>query len=354
MPVTTPHIKIAAVEARGAKVVLHGDSYSDALRAGAARCRSASRRDVRASLRRPGRDRRAGHDRHGDPAPVRRRRSTRSSSPIGGGGLIGGHRRLREARAARDQDHRRASRSTRTRWRARSRPAGASSSPHVGPVRRRRGGEAGRQGDVPPRARSYVDEMILRRHRRDLRRDQGRVRGHALDPRAGRRARDRRREGVGRAAPASQDRTLVAIACGANMNFDRLRFVAERAELGEAREAILAVTIPERPGSFREFCALLGKRNVTEFNYRYRGPADRRTCSSASRCANRARDRRAARAICSATGIEALDLVRQRDGEAARPPPGRRPRAARRRERDPLPLRVSRAARRADAASSTA
>ena len=66
-----------------------------------------------------------------------------------------------------------------------------------------------------------------------------------------------------------RDRTFVAIACGANMNFDRLRFVAEQAELGEEREAILAVTIPERPGSFRQFCALLGKRNVTEFNYRY-------------------------------------------------------------------------------------
>ena len=66
-----------------------------------------------------------------------------------------------------------------------------------------------------------------------------------------------------------RDRTFVAIACGANMNFDRLRFVAERAELGERREAIFAVTIPERPGSFREFCALLGNRNVTEFNYRY-------------------------------------------------------------------------------------
>jgi threonine dehydratase len=66
-----------------------------------------------------------------------------------------------------------------------------------------------------------------------------------------------------------RERTFVAIACGANMNFDRLRFVAERAELGEAREAIFAVTIPERPGSFREFCALLGRRNVTEFNYRY-------------------------------------------------------------------------------------
>src|SRR6185436_12077876 len=69
-----------------------------------------------------------------------------------------------------------------------------------------------------------------------------------------------------------RDRTFVAIACGANMNFDRLRFVAERAELGEEREAILAVTIPERPGSFREFCGLLGKRSVTEFNYRYADP----------------------------------------------------------------------------------
>jgi len=66
-----------------------------------------------------------------------------------------------------------------------------------------------------------------------------------------------------------RERTLVAIAGGANMNFDRLRLVAERAELGEAREAIFAVSIPERPGSFREFCALLGRRNVTEFNYRF-------------------------------------------------------------------------------------
>jgi threonine dehydratase len=67
-------------------------------------------------------------------------------------------------------------------------------------------------------------------------------------------------------------RTYVAIACGANMNFDRLRFVAERAEVGEQREALLAVTIPERPGSFREFIGLIGKRSVTEFNYRYADP----------------------------------------------------------------------------------
>ena len=64
---------------------------------------------------------------------------------------------------------------------------------------------------------------------------------------------------------------LAAILSGANMNFDRLRFVAERAELGEAREAIFGVTIPERPGAFREFCAAIGRRVVTEFNYRLSG-----------------------------------------------------------------------------------
>jgi threonine dehydratase len=62
--------------------------------------------------------------------------------------------------------------------------------------------------------------------------------------------------------------TLAAIACGANMNFDRLRFVAERTEVGEAKEALFAVSIPEERGSFKRFCELVGKRNVTEFNYR--------------------------------------------------------------------------------------
>jgi threonine dehydratase len=61
---------------------------------------------------------------------------------------------------------------------------------------------------------------------------------------------------------------FVALLSGANMNFDRLRFVAERAELGESREALFAVTIPERPGSFRQFCAVLSPRVITEFNYR--------------------------------------------------------------------------------------
>lgn len=69
------------------------------------------------------------------------------------------------------------------------------------------------------------------------------------------------------------DRRLVAINCGANMNFDRLRHVAERAEIGAQREALLAVEIPERPGSFLELCRGLGRRSVTEFNYRYEKPA---------------------------------------------------------------------------------
>ena len=72
-------------------------------------------------------------------------------------------------------------------------------------------------------------------------------------------------------ADRGPDQRLVAILSGANMNFDRLRFVAERAELGEAREAVFAVTIPERPGAFREFCAAIGPRVITEFNYRLSG-----------------------------------------------------------------------------------
>jgi len=64
-------------------------------------------------------------------------------------------------------------------------------------------------------------------------------------------------------------KTLVAINSGANMNFDRLRHVSERAEIGEQREALFAVTIPERPGSFKTFCQTIGKRGITEFNYRY-------------------------------------------------------------------------------------
>jgi threonine dehydratase len=64
-------------------------------------------------------------------------------------------------------------------------------------------------------------------------------------------------------------RNIVGILCGANVNFNRLRYIAERADLGEQKEAILAVTIPEKPGSFLDFCGVIGERSITEFNYRY-------------------------------------------------------------------------------------
>jgi threonine dehydratase len=69
-----------------------------------------------------------------------------------------------------------------------------------------------------------------------------------------------------------RDRNLVAVVCGANVNFDRLRHIAERAAVGEEREMLLAVEIPEKPGSFRRFCEAIGRRSVTEFNYRYSDP----------------------------------------------------------------------------------
>ena len=126
------------------------------------------------------------------------------------------------------------------------------------------------------------------------------------------------------------------------MNFDRLRFVAEEAELGEAREAVVAVTIPERPGSFRTFCALIGARNITEFNYRYADPASAHVFVGVQ-----VRDRAETDALVGSLrrhGLEALDFT---DNELAKlhvrhlvgghaPADGRR---------DPLSLRVPRAPR---------
>lgn len=71
------------------------------------------------------------------------------------------------------------------------------------------------------------------------------------------------------AATGCHDETLISVVSGANINFDRLRYISERTEVGEKREAILAVTLPERPGAYKKFCKDLGKRSITEFNYRY-------------------------------------------------------------------------------------
>ncbi len=264
MPVTTPHIKIAAVEGRGAKVILHGDSYSDAY----AHAITLQRRS-RAAFVHPYDDPDviAGQGTIG--MEILRQRQGPIDAifvAIGGGGLISGIaayvKRVRPdikviGVQPRDSDAM-----------ARSIPLGRRVKlAHVGLFA---DGVAVKQvGKETFRlVKEYVDEIVLVdtdaicAALKDVFEDTRSI----LEPAgalsvAGTKAWVERHRTKGR--------TYVAIAGGANMNFDRLRFVAERAELGEQREAVLAVTIPERPGSFREFCALLGKRSVTEFNYRY-------------------------------------------------------------------------------------
>ena len=264
MPITTPSIKIQAVEARGAKVVLHGDTFSDAY-AHALKLRKSQR----ATFVHP----------YDDPDVIAGQGTIaveilrQWQAPIdaifvaiGGGGLISGIasyvKRVRpEIKVIGVQP-------TDSDAMARSIAAGRRIKlAHVGlfadgvAIR-----EVGRE--TFRICRELVDDIVLVdtdaicAALKDVFEDTRSI----LEP-------------AGALSVAGlklwcerhrfRDRTLVAIACGANMNFDRLRFVAEQAELGEEREAILAVTIPERPGSFRQFCALLGKRNVTEFNYRY-------------------------------------------------------------------------------------
>jgi len=108
-------------------------------------------------------------------------------------------------------------------------------------------------------------------------------------------------------------KTFIGIASGANMNFDRLRFVAERAEIGEKREAVLAVTIPEKPGAFKAFCRLLGNRNITEFNYRYANPKEAHIFVGIA-IQNREEATRLVESL-QAHGLPALDLT---DNEVAK------------------------------------
>ena len=214
------------------------------------------------------------------------------------------------------------------------------------PVRRRRGGEAGRARDLPPVPRAGRRDGAGR-HRRDLRGDQGRLRGHARRC-SSRRARSRI---AGAKAWVEQhgakNKTLVAIASGANMNFDRLRFVAERAELGEQREAVLAVTIPERPGSFRTLLRAARRAQRHRVQLPLSPTRARRTSSSASQVQGReetariVRNLRAPRARARSTS----PTTSSPSCTCATWSAGARRFATR---RDALPLRVSRAARRAD------
>ncbi|TMH64113.1 MAG: threonine ammonia-lyase, biosynthetic [Betaproteobacteria bacterium] len=264
MPVTTPSIKIHAVEARGAKVVLHGDSYSEAYARAIALARSTNAVFVHPY---DDPDVIAGQGTVGmeilrqQPGPI-----DAIFVAVGGGGLISGIasyvKRVRpEVRiiGVEPVDSAAMAQSLEAGRRVKLDNVGLFAD---GVAVKQVGKETFRI------CRELVDEMVcvdtdaICAAIKDAFEDTRSI----LEPAgalsiAGVKAYCERHR--------TRDKTYIAIACGANMNFDRLRFVAERAELGEEREAILAVTIPERPGSFREFCGLLGKRSITEFNYRY-------------------------------------------------------------------------------------
>ena len=270
VPVTTPHIKIAAVEARGAKVVLHGDSYSDAY----AHALALQKRSHAVFV----------HP-YDDPDVIAGQGTIgmeilrQCQGPIdaifvaiGGGGLASGIaayvKRVRpevKVIGVQPEDSDAMARSIAAGRRVKLAHVGLFAD---GVAVKQVGKETFRL------VRRYVDEIVrvdtdaICAALKDVFEDTRSV----LEP-AGALAIAGVKSWVER--HRTKNRTYVAIACGANMNFDRLRFVAERAELGEQREAVLAVTIPERPGSFREFCKLLGKRQVTEFNYRYSDARDR-------------------------------------------------------------------------------
>ncbi|HEV7477797.1 MAG TPA: threonine ammonia-lyase, biosynthetic [Burkholderiales bacterium] len=273
MPITTPRIKIEAVKSRGATVVLHGDSYSDAY-AKALKLKRArgltfihpyDDPDVIAGQGTIGMEILRQHQKPIDAIFV----------PVGGGGLISGiaayvkkiNPKIRIIgvepvdAAAMTESLKKGKRIILE---------------HVGlfadGVAVKQVGE-----ETFKLCRKLVDEMVLADTDemcaaiKDVFEDTRVV----LEPAgalavAGAKAWIERKNGKKRA----RGMTLVAICSGANTNFDRLRFIAEEAEVGEHREAILAVTIPERPGSFKKFCATLGARSVTEFNYRIADSTD--------------------------------------------------------------------------------
>jgi threonine dehydratase len=267
MPVTTPQVKLDAVRARGANVILHGDSYSDAY-AHALELQEKGKLTFVHPFDDP--DVIAGQ---GTIAmEILRQHHPVDQGPIhavfvaiGGGGLIAGVAAYIKALAPEIKVI--GVQTTDSDAMARSFAAGRRVQLHdVGLFS---DGTAVRLvGDHTFKlVRKYVDEIVLVDTDaicaaiKDVFEDTRSI----LEPAgalaiAGMKAYAAREK--------LKERTLVAIACGANMNFDRLRFVAERTEVGEAREALFAVTIPEERGSFKRFCELVGKRNVTEFNYR--------------------------------------------------------------------------------------
>jgi threonine dehydratase len=267
MPVTTPHIKVQAVQDRGAQVVLHGDSYDAAYEQAV---RLAADQELTFVHPYDDPDVIAGQGTIG--MEILRQHAAPLHAlfvPIGGGGLIAGIsayvKRLRpdiRVIGVEPMDADAMGRSLEAGRRVRLPQVGLFAD---GVAVRQVGRETFRL------CRELVDEVILVDTDeicaaiKDVFQDTRSI----LEP-AGALSIAGAKRYVERTG--CRNRNLVAVASGANMNFDRLRFVAEAAELGEQREALLSVTIPERPGSFREFCARIGTRNITEFNYRYADP----------------------------------------------------------------------------------
>ncbi len=263
MPVTTPRIKVDAVAARGAEVVLRGDSYDEAY---AHAMRLKRRRGL--ALVHPYDDPEviAGQGTIG--VEILRQHAQAIDAifvPVGGGGLISGIaayvKRVRpQVRivGVEPTDADAMARSLKAGRRVKLDQVGLFAD---GVAVKEVGRETFRL------CRRLVDEMVLVDTDemcaaiKDVFEDTRVV----LEP-AGALAVAGAKRWVERRG--ARGKTLVAIASGANTNFDRLRFIAEEAELGEHREAVLAVTIPERPGSFKKFCATLGAKSISEFNYR--------------------------------------------------------------------------------------
>jgi threonine dehydratase len=268
MPTTTPPVKIEAVKARGGEVVLFGDSYTDAYNHALT-----LEKKLKLTFVHPfddpdviaGQGTIAMEILRQHPGPIHA-----IFVAIGGGGLIGGIAAY--VKAVRPEIKIIGVQSVDSDAMARSLKAGRRVSlPDVGLFSD--GTAVKLVGEETFRlAKKYVDDIVLVDTDavcaaiKDVFQDTRSI----LEP-AGALAIAGAKAYVEQAQQSKKplkNETLITIACGANMNFDRLRFVAERAEVGESREAVFAVTIPEERGSFRRFCELVGPRNVTEFNYR--------------------------------------------------------------------------------------
>jgi threonine dehydratase len=271
MPATTPQIKVNAVASRGATVILHGDSYDEAYEHALTLAKK-----NRTTFVHPyddpdviaGQGTIAMEMMRQHPGPIHA-----VYVPVGGGGLIAGIaayvKRLRpeiKVVGVEPEDADAMARSLCRNERVKLERVGIFAD---GVAVKQVGKETFRL------AQKYVDEVIRVNNDaicaaiKDVFEDTRSI----LEPAGALSV-------AGLKAAVAGDRlkgkTLLAIASGANMNFDRLRHVAERAELGEKREAIIAVTIPEKPGSFKKFCSMLGARNITEFNYRFADPTQAR------------------------------------------------------------------------------